>query len=164
MPNFMDILYISYMKSSSQFRACVTKSLAFCVLRRERSLKKAWMIIIFYNIYYCQICSACSLVIWFTEAEWRIYASVKYTNIVSDNGLSPVCHQAIQWSKSTILSIGCQVTCFDWILFQIQKFSLKRYSRKCFLQNVSHFISVLMCRSCMPCCNICYNLSFISPQ
>ena len=33
-----------------------------------------------------------------TEGEWCIYASVYENNIGSDNGLSPVCHQAIIWT------------------------------------------------------------------
>ena len=34
-----------------------------------------------------------------------IYASVKHTNIASDNGLSPVRRQAIIWINAAILSI-----------------------------------------------------------
>ena len=33
------------------------------------------------------------------EAEWRIYASVNQTIIGSDDGLSPVWHQAIIWTN-----------------------------------------------------------------
>ena len=39
------------------------------------------------------------------EAEWRIYASVNYTIIGSDNGLLPVRHQAIIWTNAGILFI-----------------------------------------------------------
>ena len=39
------------------------------------------------------------------EAEWCIYASAKHADIGSDNGLSPVQHQAIIWSNDAILSI-----------------------------------------------------------
>ena len=39
------------------------------------------------------------------EAVWRIYASVKHTNIVWNNGLSPVRRQAIIWTNATIMSI-----------------------------------------------------------
>ena len=40
------------------------------------------------------------------EAEWRIYASVNYAIIDSDNGLSPDRHQAIIWTSAGILLIG----------------------------------------------------------
>ena len=40
------------------------------------------------------------------EAKWCIYASVNKTTVVSDNGLSPVRHQAIIWTSADILLIG----------------------------------------------------------
>ena len=40
-----------------------------------------------------------------TEAEWRIYASLTYANIGSDNGLSPGRRQAIIWTNAGILLI-----------------------------------------------------------
>ena len=40
------------------------------------------------------------------EAEWRIYASVKYANIGSDNELSPVRRQAIIGTNAAIFLIG----------------------------------------------------------
>ena len=39
------------------------------------------------------------------EADWRIYASIKHTNIASDYGLSPIRRQAIIWTNAAILSI-----------------------------------------------------------
>ena len=39
------------------------------------------------------------------EAEWRIYASVKYAIISSDNGLAPNGWQAIIWTSADILLI-----------------------------------------------------------
>ena len=40
------------------------------------------------------------------EAEWRIYVSVNYAIIGSDNGLSPGQRQAIIWTNAGILLIG----------------------------------------------------------
>ena len=37
-----------------------------------------------------------------SEAEWRIYASVNYTTIGSDNGWSPDRRQTIFWSNAGI--------------------------------------------------------------
>ena len=39
----------------------------------------------------------------FTEAEWRIYVSVNKAIIGSDNGLSPIQHQAIAWTSDDLL-------------------------------------------------------------
>ena len=39
------------------------------------------------------------------EAKGRIYASAQHANITSDNGLSPVRHQAIIWTNVDIVSI-----------------------------------------------------------
>ena len=43
---------------------------------------------------------------WLIEAEWRIYASLNWVIIGSDNGLSPVRRQAIIWTNAGILLIG----------------------------------------------------------
>ena len=64
------------------------------------------------------------------EAEWRIYASVKYTNIASDNGLSPIRRQAIIWTNAVILLIRPQGTSFSEILFETRKFSFKKMHLK----------------------------------
>ena len=40
------------------------------------------------------------------EVEWRIYASVNYVRIGSDNGLLPVRRQAIIWTNAAILIMG----------------------------------------------------------
>ena len=40
------------------------------------------------------------------EAKWRIYTSVQFTNIGSDNGLSPVRRQAIIITNAAILLIS----------------------------------------------------------
>ena len=62
------------------------------------------------------------------EATWCINASVQYTNIASDNGLSPVRHQAIIRTNVAILSIRPYPTYFNEILFKTQKFSFKEMS------------------------------------
>ena len=59
----------------------------------------------------------------FTEAKWRLYASVKHSTIGSDNGLSPVRQQTISRTNATALSIRPQVTYFTEMLSKIQKFS-----------------------------------------
>ena len=61
---------------------------------------------------------------------WCIYASVKHTNIASDNGLLPVWHQAIIWTNAAIMSIRPQRTYFSEILFEIGKFSFKKMHLK----------------------------------
>ena len=51
---------------------------------------------------------------WITEAERRIYASVNYAIICSDNGLSPVWRQAIIWTNADMVN-GTQrnkIQCF----------------------------------------------------
>ena len=53
------------------------------------------------------------------EAEWRIYASVKYTNIGSDNGLSPGQCRAIIWTNAGIVLNGSLGTNLSEILIVI---------------------------------------------
>ena len=53
------------------------------------------------------------------EAEWCMYASVNYTIIGSDNGLSPARRQAIIWANAGILLIGPFETNFGEILIEI---------------------------------------------
>ena len=60
------------------------------------------------------------------EAEWRIYASVRLTNIGSDNGLSPGRRQAIVWTNAGILLIRILGTNFSEILTEIRAFSFKK--------------------------------------
>ena len=40
-----------------------------------------------------------------TETEWLIHVSVNYATIGTDNGLSPIWHQAIILSNADLLSI-----------------------------------------------------------
>ena len=61
------------------------------------------------------------------EAEWRIYASLNWVTIGSDNGLSPLRRQAIIWTNVVILLIRPLGTNFSEILIGIQIFSCKNY-------------------------------------
>ena len=63
-------------------------------------------------------------------AEWRIYASLNWVIIGSDNGLSPVRRQAIIWTNAGILLIGPLGTNFSEILIGIQTFSFKKLHLK----------------------------------
>ena len=64
------------------------------------------------------------------EAGWRIYASVKHTNVASDNGLSPIRCQAIIWTNAAVLSIRRQETYFSEISSKIRKFSVNKMHLK----------------------------------
>ena len=66
------------------------------------------------------------LINWLIEAEWRMYASLNWIIIGSDNGLSPVRRQAIIWTNGGILLIGPLGTNFSVILIGIQTFSFKK--------------------------------------
>ena len=57
----------------------------------------------------------------------HIYASVHWAGIGSDNGLSPVRHQAITWTNADFWSIGHLGTNFNEIRIEIWNF----YSWKC---------------------------------
>ena len=63
------------------------------------------------------------------EAE-RIYASVNYTIICSDNGLSHSRHQAIIWTSVGILLFGSLGTNSSEIWIQICTFSFKKMHLK----------------------------------
>ena len=64
------------------------------------------------------------------EAEWRIYASLNWVIIGSDNGLAPVQRHAIIWTNAVILLIGPSGTNFSEILIGIQTFSFKKLHLK----------------------------------
>ena len=64
------------------------------------------------------------------EAEWRIYASLNWVIIGSDNGLSPVRCQAIIWTNAGILLIGPLGTSCCELLIGIQTFSFKKLNLK----------------------------------
>ena len=62
--------------------------------------------------------------------EWRIYASLNWVIIGSDNGLSRVRRQAIIWTNAGILLIGPLRKNFSEILFRIQTCSFKKLHLK----------------------------------
>ena len=62
----------------------------------------------------------------YLEAKWRIYASLKWVIIGSENGLSLVRRQAIIWTNAGILLIGSWGTNFSELLIGIQSFSFKK--------------------------------------
>ena len=74
------------------------------------------------------------------EAMWHIYASENYAMISSDNGLSPVRHQAIIWSNAGLLSTRPQ-----WTYISV-KFK-SRYSnfhyRICEFENICKMAAIL---------------------
>ena len=72
----------------------------------------------------------CHLFIYFIEAEWRIYASLNWVIIGSDNGLSPVRRQAIIRTNAEILLIGTLGTNFSEILSEIHAFSFTKMHLK----------------------------------
>ena len=64
------------------------------------------------------------------EAEWRIYASLNWVIIGSDNGLLPVRCQAIIWTNAGILLIWPLGTNFNEMLIEIHAFSFKKTGLK----------------------------------
>ena len=64
------------------------------------------------------------------EAEWRIYASLNWVIIGSDNGLSPVRRQAIIWTNVGILLIWPLGTNFNEMFIEIHTFSFKKIHLK----------------------------------
>ena len=64
------------------------------------------------------------------KAEWRIYASVNYAIICSDNGLSHGRRQYIIWTNTGILLIRTSGTNFSEILGAIHTFSFKKMHLK----------------------------------
>ena len=65
-----------------------------------------------------------------TPPTCRIYASVNWVNIGSDNGLSPGRRQAIIWINAAILWIGPLGTNFSEILIDIRTLSFKEMHLK----------------------------------
>ena len=64
------------------------------------------------------------------EAGWRIYGSLNWVTFGSDNGLSPIWRQAINWSNVEILLIQTLGTDVDEILSEIHEMHFKMSSRK----------------------------------
>ena len=79
------------------------------------------------------------------EAEWRIYASVNYTIMGSDNGLSPGRHQAIIWTKAGIFLIGPNGTNFSEIIIEIEIFSFTNLHLKVLSAEVAAISSWPQC-------------------
>ena len=77
----------------------------------------------------CQFQHLCVLIS-LIEAEWRIYVSLNWVIIGSDNGLSPDRRQATIWTSAGILLIGPLGTNFSEILIGIQTFSFKKLHLK----------------------------------
>ena len=61
---------------------------------------------------------------------WRIYASINWDSIGSDNGLSPIRRQAIIWTNAGLLWIRPEETNVSEILFKIQNFSFTKMHLK----------------------------------
>ena len=62
--------------------------------------------------------------------QCRIYASLNWVSIGSDNGMSPVRRQAITWTNADLLSIGLLGTYFSEIWIGILSFSFKKMQLK----------------------------------
>ena len=66
-----------------------------------------------------------------TRPQWvNLYASVNWVIIISENGLSPVQHQAIVSTSTDVLSIGPLGTNFSEIQIKVQQFSYKTRNLK----------------------------------
>ena len=76
---------------------------------------------------------------------WRIYASVTYATIGSDNGWSPGRPQDIIWTSAWISLIEPLGANFRETLIEIHIFSLKKCIWKCRLEDGGHFVSASMC-------------------
>ena len=79
------------------------------------------------------------------EAEWRIYASVNYSIMGSDNGLSPVRRQAIIWTNVGVLLFGPLGTNFSEIVIEIEIFSFTKLHLKVSSAKVAAILSRPQC-------------------
>ena len=79
------------------------------------------------------------------EAEWRIYASVNWAIIGSDNGMSPGRRQAIIWTNAGILPIRTLWTNFSDIFFEFIYF----HSRDAFENIVWKMVAILSRLQCV---------------
>ena len=75
-----------------------------------------------------------------TEAEWRISASVNETIIGSDNGLSPICHQAIIWTNDNIVN-GNIKSMFHWNTVWNSKIFIQENTFENFVREMSIIVS-----------------------
>ena len=64
------------------------------------------------------------------KPDWRIYASLNWVIVGSDNSLWPVQRKAIIWTNAGMLLIGPLRTHFTEILIEIQTFSLRKIRLK----------------------------------
>ena len=76
----------------------------------------------------------------YTISSSRIYASLNWVIIGSNNGLSPGWRQAIIWTNALILSIRPHGTYLNEILFKIQIYLLKKCTWISCLWNGGHFV------------------------
>ena len=73
--------------------------------------------------------------------QCRIYASVNWVSMGSDNGLLPIQRQAIIWTNVGILLIEHLGTKFSEILIEIYTFSFKKMHLKIYrLRNGGHLV------------------------
>ena len=79
------------------------------------------------------------------ETEWRIYVSVNFVIIGSDNGLLLDRHQVIIQTIAGILLIGPLVTNHDEIIIKIQQMFFKKMHLKISSAKFRHFFSRLQC-------------------
>ena len=75
------------------------------------------------------------------EAEQLIYASVYKAIVGSDNGLSPLRHQAIIWNSDYLLWIRSLGTNFSEILSKYKHFHSRICIWNCRLRKGGHFVS-----------------------
>ena len=94
------------------------------IIKRWRSSDRVNFIIILISSL-AKSCLYCLI-----EAEWRIYASVNWAIIGSDNGMSPGRRQAIIWTNAGILSIRISGTNFREILVEIHIFHSRNALKK----------------------------------
>ena len=76
------------------------------------------------------LCPSALMLVYLIETEWRIYASVNYAIIGSENDLSPVRCQAFVWTNDRSLSIGSLGTNFSEILIKITTISFREMRLK----------------------------------
>ena len=76
------------------------------------------------------------------RGEWRIYASVNYFNIGSDNGLSPEQSHVSIWTNGVSLLIGSLGTYFNHIYSKYTRLHLIQRIWKWHLRKADHIVSV----------------------
>ena len=74
------------------------------------------------------------------EAEWRIYTSVNWATVGSDNGLSRNRRQVNIWTNAGLLFSVHLETNFSEIWIKMQQFSFKEINFQCRMKNGGHFL------------------------